>query len=223
MICVHPIHSVSPNLILLHQQHVFLDPDFPTGLSGLEFLRETLDSRSPEKEVTEYLSVICAPCHTFNACSEDPHIFPDHIYASDLALEILPLVFHLSHQFSSRKTFAFLTLFLNADNIWGHLSLLPLLYTSFLCLSLVRSSLINHAGLLAPFAWFSACQEGLCLTLEEVILENLPYPFSLGPQSKQAPKEVQICSPDVQAWVSICLVPSSHDPDFTISPYLCSP
>lgn len=133
MICVHPIHSVSPNLILLHQQHVFLDPDFPTGLSGLEFLRETLDSRSPEKEVTEYLSVICALCHTFNACSEDPHIFPDHIYASDLALEILPLVFHLSHQFSSRKTFAFLTLFLNADNIWGHLSLLPpLVYFLFM-------------------------------------------------------------------------------------------
>lgn len=72
MICVYLIHSVFPNLILLHQQHVFLDPDFSTGLSGLEFLRESLDSKSPEKEVTEYLSVICVPCHTFNACSEDP-------------------------------------------------------------------------------------------------------------------------------------------------------
>jgi len=54
------------------------------------------------------------------------------------------------------------------------------LYASFLCFSLVRSSLFIHAGLLPPFAWFRVHWCGLFLSLEqlEAFFSSLSIPDS---------------------------------------------
>lgn len=201
------IHSVFPNLILLHQQHVFLDPDFPTGLSGLELLRGSLSSRSPEKEGTE------SPVTPLTQAVKIPY-FPSSYLCCWLSSRnppcspspLSPIQFQMDFCLPNPIPEC-------SDNMGSLVRPATSCITSFL--RLFSQDLLDiHAGLLAPFAWLSACQEGLCLTLEEAILENLPYLFSLGPHSKQVPEEVQVCSPDVQPCVSICLVPSSHDPEF---------
>lgn len=52
-----------PNLILFHQERVFLVPGFPTGLRGLVLLMDGLTGKDWGKEDFAYLSLFCVLCH----------------------------------------------------------------------------------------------------------------------------------------------------------------
>lgn len=99
-------------------------------------------------------------------------------------VEVLLVIFHFPKQIQFQVGFLNpISVLLDSVTIIlpGHLSLLPLLYVPFLCLSLLRSSLFSCAGLLPPLCT-STCTCTCGWTIFG-ILEN--QPVLLGPSSFQ--------------------------------------
>lgn len=135
--------------------------------------------------------------------------FPDFFLTADVPLDAFLVAFHILCQIQGQLGFGFPnSITARSDSLYSSQVTWPyfhLLYTSFICLSLVRNSLFIHVGLLPPWLDFLLSEmdfswDGRRWSLNTIQPLGPCSPHGCIPQdsSKEITKETKVFSPEVQ-------------------------